>query len=253
MSSDAANVFTKDNLDGYLKDLAKEYRKRNGKAMPAEIVLIGGAAVLVNYGFRDMTTDVDALIQAASSMKDAINTVGDRFGLPNGWLNDDFVRTDSYSPRLSQYSVYYRTYSNVLQIRTISAEYLIAMKLCSGRKYKNDLSDVVGILAEHEKTGDPISWERIDSAVMALYGSWGVIANEIQVYIRDVLEHTGELEQMYSRIVDEERAAKDTLLEFEQDYPGVANTENVNSILNTLKAKKESRAAVLDRLKKTEK
>ena len=54
--------FTKDNLDSYLKELAKEFRKINGSRTPAEITLIGGAAVLVNYGFREMTYDVDAII-----------------------------------------------------------------------------------------------------------------------------------------------------------------------------------------------
>ena len=82
--------FTKEILDQYLKELAKEYRRINGKSMPAEIILIGGASVIMNYGFREMTYDTDALIHAASSMKEAINTVGDRNGLPNGWMNDDF-------------------------------------------------------------------------------------------------------------------------------------------------------------------
>ena len=63
--------------------------------MRGEMILIGGASVLVNYGFRDMTTDIDAVIQAASVMKDVINRVGDRYDLPNGWLNQDFVRTES--------------------------------------------------------------------------------------------------------------------------------------------------------------
>lgn len=60
--------FTKDNLDSYLKELAKEFRKINGSRTPAEITLIGGAAILVNYGFREMTYDVDAIIQASSSV-----------------------------------------------------------------------------------------------------------------------------------------------------------------------------------------
>lgn len=85
--------FTKENLDTYLKALAKEFRRISGKAMPAEIVLVGGAAILTNYGFRDMTTDIDAVIHAASSMKDAISHVADKFNLPNGWLNADFMRT----------------------------------------------------------------------------------------------------------------------------------------------------------------
>ena len=95
--------FTKENLDQYLKELAKEFRKRNGKSMPADIILIGGASVVINYGFREMTCDMDAIINAASFMKDAINTVGDRYNLPNGWMNDDFMRTESYTPRITAF------------------------------------------------------------------------------------------------------------------------------------------------------
>ncbi len=97
--------FTKDNLDSYLKALGKEFRRRNGKTTPAELILVGGAAVLVNYGFRDSTMDVDALIRASSAMKEAISVVADQFKLPVGWLNQDFTHTASYSPRLAEISV----------------------------------------------------------------------------------------------------------------------------------------------------
>jgi hypothetical protein len=147
---------TRDNLNEYLKDLAKEFRKLNGNKTPAEIILIGGAAVLAKYGFRDLTYDVDAIIVASSAMKDAINLVGDKHGLPHGWLNADFKRTSSYSDKLFEVSVYYKTFSNIVTIRTVAAEYLLAMKLMSGRQYKNDLSDIVGILWEHQKSGNPI-------------------------------------------------------------------------------------------------
>lgn len=109
MLSDPTTEITKETILFYLKEVAGEYRKRAGRRMPAELILIGGASVLINYGFRNMTADIDAVIHASSSMKDAVNTVGDRFGLSNGWLNDDFKRTDSYTPKLAEYSVYYRT------------------------------------------------------------------------------------------------------------------------------------------------
>ncbi len=143
MSSEPTSVFTKDNLDTYLKELAKEYRKLNGKSMPAEIILVGGAAILANYGFRDTTTDVDAIIRASSLMKDAINHISDRFGLPNGWLN------------------------------------------------------------------------------------------------------SGNLEQIYSAVRAEEKLSKEVLIQFEQNYPKVTTTENVDSILSTLKDK----ASLLRQLK----
>ena len=58
------------------------------------------------------------------------------------------------------------------------------MKLCSDRKYKNDLSDIISILYEHEKR------------------------------------------------------SKKLLVQFEEDYPKVMNTENASAILESLKRKK---------------
>ena len=66
MSSEKDFEFTKDNIDIYLKEVAKEYRKLGGKAMPADIILIGGASILINYGFRGATTDVDATTVATN-------------------------------------------------------------------------------------------------------------------------------------------------------------------------------------------
>lgn len=84
------DIFTKENLDEYLKKLSKKFRKLNGAKMPAEIILVGGASVLINYGFREKSNDIDALIYASSAMEDAIRLVGEEEGLPRGWLNTDF-------------------------------------------------------------------------------------------------------------------------------------------------------------------
>lgn len=237
MSSESTNYFTKENLDDYLKELGKEYRRLNGKSMPAEIILIGGAAIIVNYGFRDMTTDVDAVIHAVSSMKDAINRVGDKFNLPYGWLNADFMNTNSYTPKLDEFSVRYRQFANVLNVRTVSAEYLVAMKLCSGRKYKNDLSDIIGILYEHEKRGVPLTMEDISRAVCNLYGNWDHIPKDSITFIKETMKN-GNFEKAYQEIRDEEKRSKELLVQFESDYPKVTNTENVNTILENLKRRK---------------
>ena len=247
MSSEKQFEFTKENIDLYLKEVAKEYRKQAGKKMPAELVLIGGASVLINYGFRNMTTDIDALIQAASAMMEAINHVGDRYGLPNGWLNADFTNTDSYSVKLSQFSVYYKTYANIVTIRTVAAEYLIAMKLRSGRQYKSDLSDVIGILFEHEKRGMPIRMEQIRKAVNDLYGDWGALPEASRAFIENVM-HNGQLAQLYGETAVGEKETRELLLQFEQDYPGVTKQDNVDAIVGTLQ-KKTNRASVLSRLR----
>lgn len=230
-------TFTKENLDQYLSKLAKEYRKRNGTQIRAEIILIGGAAILTNYGFRDMTYDIDAIIRASSSMKEAINVVGDELGLPNGWLNSDFIKTASYSPKLLQYSKFYKRFGYVLEVRTISREYLVAMKLMSGRKYKNDLSDIIGILYEEQETGNPLDIEQIKTAVCNLYGNWECLPQDSRDFLLDIMNNHN-LKDLYDFYRRNEISTKESLIDFEQNYPNVVTTDNVNDIIKHLQERK---------------
>ena len=223
--------FTKENLNDYLKELGKEFRKLNGKKMPAEIVLIGGAAILANYGFREATYDIDAIILASSVMKEAINRVGDKFGLPSGWLNTDFKRTTSFSDKLLEISVYYKTFSNVITVRTVAAEYLIAMKLMSGRQYKNDLSDIAGILWEHQRNGNPISREAINGAITILYSDTAELS-PISLKILNDAFADGDYERAYKEIRESEKQAKDILVDFDKTNPGELKGENINTQLD---------------------
>lgn len=199
MSAD--KPFTRENLDSYLRELAKEFRKKNGSRKPAEITLIGGASILINYGFREMTYDMDAIIKSSGAMRDAINTVGDRMGLPIGWLNTDFVHTNSYTPRLAEHSKYYKTFANILQIRTVSAEYLVAMKLMAGRQYKNDLSDIVGILIEQEERNEPLSFKNIQKAIVDLYDTYDRIPEDSRTFI-EALYKKEDLHEFYKQYFD---------------------------------------------------
>lgn len=230
--------FTKENLDSCLKELAKEFRKRNSTKMPAEIILIGGASILINYGFREMTYDVDAIIKSSGAMKDAINTVGDRLGLSVGWLNTDFVNTNSYTPRLVEYSKYYKTFANILQIRTVSAEYLVAMKLMAGRQYKNDLSDIVGVLIEQEERNEPLTFDIIQKAIIDLYDSYDRIPEDSRIFIEAVYKKE-DLHVFYKQCRELEQENEDALVGFREDYPGVLNGDNLADILKTARAKKQ--------------
>ena len=174
-------------------------------------------------------------------MKEAVNIVGDRLGLPNGWLNADFKNTSSYSPKLSQYSKYYRTYSNVLNIRTISAEYLVAMKLMSGRRYKKDLSDIIGILSEQERMGEPLSYQQIDCAVRNLYGGWDNIS-EYAIQVLKAALDSENLKELFMEQEREEALSKQAVLQV-QKYEGEKVKEsNVDEIIQkAIRKKRDSR------------
>jgi len=234
MSSDVP--ITKENLDTYLSALGKRFRKLNGTKVPAEIILVGGASILINYGFRDVTYDADAIIIASSVIREAISNIRDEFGLPHEWLNEGVKRTESFSKRLAEVSVYYRCFSNVLTVRTVAAQYLIAMKAMSGRQYKYDLSDIVGILWEHEKSNKPITRDLVDNSIIELYGKKTI--PQISKEILDEVYACDSYEEFYIKIREKEKEAKEFLLEFDRDNPGEMKGESINNIIELMRQRR---------------
>ena len=108
------------------------------------------------------------------------------------------------------------------------------MKLCSGRQYKNDISDILGILAAHEESGNPISMEMIDGAVCDLYGSWECIPVIARDFIHSVIQKDN-YSGMISGIRESEKEVRDALIEYEVKYPGRVNMSNVDGIVSRLR------------------
>ena len=137
-----------------------------------------------------------------------------------------------------EYSKYYKTFANVLQIRTVSSEYLVAMKLMAGRQYKNDLSDIVGVLIEQEERNEPLTFEKIQKAIIDLYDSYSRIPEDSRVFIEAVYKKA-DLHSFYKQCRELEQENKDVLVGFQEDYPGVLNGDNLAEILKAAKAKKQ--------------
>ena len=108
------------------------------------------------------------------------------------------------------------------------------MKLRSGRQYKNDLSDILGILAEHEKRRDPLTMIRIRNAYNDLYGDWDMLPESSRLFIENAM-NGGHFEELYEEMITEEQKNNDLLTHFEQTYPGTANISNVDEIISELR------------------
>lgn len=227
-------VFTKDNIDSLLSQLAKEFKRLNGRKLPAEIVLVGGAAIVTQYGFRASTTDIDAVIAASSVMKEAINIVGDRNGLQNGWINQDFMKTSSYSDKIIGFSKHYRTFSNILDVRILPSEYIVAMKLASLRQYKYDMSDIVGIIKSEK-----IPREIIERAIADLYGSFDNLAHaEDAKTLLGSVYSASNLENLYNNTRLSETENHVILKELDDKYPEILNQGNISDVLEVAKKRK---------------
>lgn len=223
----------KNKFDYYLTALGKEYKKLSKN--PVQIVLVGGGAIFIRYSFRIMSLDLDGLLfpYKSDALKHAIHIVSDKYNIPVGWLNDDFIKTNSYSKNIFIYSEYYKTYSNLIEVRLIDPIHLLAMKLKSFRSYKRDQSDIIGILIEEKGKNNIITKDDIIKAYNELYDD---------TPIDDSLLF---LDYLYSRNDEWESIIKNVQYE-----------ENINKIVisSTTRDKQESlsKQSIIDALLKRE-
>ncbi len=146
------------------------------------------------------------------------------------------MNTSSYTSRINQYSDYYKTYSNIVSFRTVKGKYLVAMKLMAGRQYKYDLSDVIGVLWEHEKEGNPLTIDMIKEAIIELYDSYEALPDSSRNFIEKVMDEQN-YEQLYAKIREEEKENKNILLEIQEDKPGTLTSDNVGEIIEAIRKK----------------
>ncbi len=232
--------FSGENIDFYFNELSKNIKKQLGRNINIDIIVVGGASIVMNYTFRNSTTDIDYYNSSGIAIKDMINSVGDKYGLPNGWLNNDFVRTSSFSYKINSYSKFYKRFNQVLTVRTIKDEYLIAMKLASFRLYKNDLSDIVGIVLSMKEKNVDVSFKTIDKAVYEIYGGWDAIKEDAKSFVIKVF-NTDNLKEYLVYLKENEKENKELLKGFESDYSGVLKSDNIDDILYSLKEKSDNK------------
>ena len=111
------------------------------------------------------------------------------------------------------------------------------MKMRSGREYKYDRSDIIGVLWEQEKIGDPLTLERIKKAIVDLYDSYDVMTFDMKRFVEQAIQN-GDYGTLYKRVRQYEDENKEYLIEYQEEKPNVINGDNVSDILAALREKK---------------
>ncbi len=237
---DGKNFIRKENAYEILKAFAKEYRRRNANA-PAEIIIVGGGSILLNYGFRDFTQDLDVMIHSISGFKDIVYKIADDYHLPNDWMNTDFMKTSSFSEKLRQVSTPYCSFNHgSLEIRTVRDEYLIAMKMMSARGYRNDRSDIIGILLYAWKDTRHITFGQIEKALDILYENHrSTIKSELLQAVKTYTDmDMNTLSAAYAEEKVSEDKTREEILVIDKEYPGAVTEASVDSIVASIRKKR---------------
>ncbi len=119
-----------------------------------ELVIAGGAALVLLYGARESTKDVDAA-RVDSVIRDAARQVASRLDLSEDWLNDG---AKGYVHGVALGDVVYQ--AKGLIVRTLAPKQLLAMKLCAWRD-DVDIDDARLLLSKIEGSGEQV-WEQVE-------------------------------------------------------------------------------------------
>ncbi|MEO7018909.1 MAG: DUF6036 family nucleotidyltransferase [Ktedonobacteraceae bacterium] len=127
----------KNEIEGYLKMLGQELADQN---RTGEILLVGGAMMILVVGNRHATRDIDASFEReALAIRAAVTQIAYREGLPLDWLNDGAKGFLYTTPPVTLWQSL-----PGLDIYLPSLEYLLAMKIAAGRL--RDIADARALI-----------------------------------------------------------------------------------------------------------
>lgn len=127
-----------------------------------DLIIVGGAAMVLLFGARASTKDVDGFqldLEAGPRVAEAAARVATALDLPGDWLNDaakGYVHGLSLGPVLLE--------RPTLRVRTLSSEQLMAMKLSAWRD-DLDVEDARRLLKECRGTAEDV-WREVEPFVV---------------------------------------------------------------------------------------
>jgi hypothetical protein len=127
-------MLSREKIVEYLKILGENLEKQGLKG---EILLVGGAAMCLIHSARDATKDIDALYEPKDIINHIASKIAEQESLPENWLNDSVKGFVGKNAPIEEFIEL-----KGLNVQTVSAEYLLAMKLMSARHGEKDHEDI---------------------------------------------------------------------------------------------------------------
>ncbi|HIJ82633.1 MAG TPA: hypothetical protein HPQ00_00325 [Magnetococcales bacterium] len=115
------------------------------KEIKGEILIFGGAAMILAFDARPATKDVDAIFKPKTAMIDAIKRIAEELHLPEDWLND---AVKGFTSSRGDTRLLFGLPNLAIYVPT--TEYLLAMKALSARVDSADKDDFIFLV---EKLG----------------------------------------------------------------------------------------------------
>lgn len=155
----------KENIEIYLNDLATEIEK--AKIGKHSILIVGGAAMALKYEDERSTVDIDICFWEQNKLYSCCEVITKNYNLPEDWINADVMHSDSFSYKLFDNAILYKTIGDYLDIYVVDDIDLYCMKIVGLRP--KDVEDMNSIAPKLKVKG--VTVEDIENNFERLYGS----------------------------------------------------------------------------------
>lgn len=145
------DTFSRESIIDALGLLSAELEGEGGQH---ELVIAGGAALVLLYGARESTKDVDVVV-ADRAVREAAQQVAAQLDLPQDWLNDG---AKGYAHGMSVGEAVFQAEN--LIVRALAVSQLLAMKLSAWRD-DLDIDDARLLLSKLEGTKEQV-WGEVE-------------------------------------------------------------------------------------------
>ena len=127
-----------------LSALDRLARRLAERGVGGHVHIVGGAAMMLRFGTRTITEDVDAFFAPAAVVREVADELADDLGLEHGWLNN---AAQAFAPLFGEQAQWEPVLSaGDFEVAIADAHCLLAMKIRASRPGRDD-ADLAQLLA----------------------------------------------------------------------------------------------------------
>lgn len=169
-------------VDCFIIEVANKY----GQAVELRMLIVGGSALALKYGFRS-TVDIDTDIKCSHSVKGSINKAAEKLGVPSDFINEDFTRSKSYSKHLWENAMILKQYTPNISVYVVSDVDQLCMKIVSARR--KDSNDIRMLTEKVRANG--VKYGQLENRLKELYKGKVAVSARWLRYVKGRLRANG--------------------------------------------------------------
>lgn len=189
-------IFSTDEIKSILSELAAEYDKTSGE--PLTVLIAGGSAAMFHFDFKKDTKDIDIVLTKASPIFDECKQIiSNRFGV---FFDELVFEIRENNPAHFEKIILAETFpldinSKKLSFRVCNKKMLFGCSLHWFRRYKHHVSNILTMLIEERKKGNPLTANDLENYFEEIYAGCVSLSDETKEFLK-TLDDCPDLEKL---------------------------------------------------------